>query len=124
MILIQAVNIPGPNLTRTRPVHRLRAALFVLFPNGLQRSDLGLLGKKSDGSSAVPEHPQSQVRITQSSVLRMKPLRANVSARIVGIHQPAVKSNCSTGSESTRWRPDESVTLQVLRRPIPSRLVK
>ena len=96
MILIQAGNNPGPNRTRTRSVHRLRSAFCIRFPNGLQRSDLGLLGRKSDGSSAVPEHPQSQVRITQSSVLRMKPLRASVSARIVGIHQPAVKSNCST----------------------------
>ena len=37
-----------------------------LGSNSLKRSDLGLLGRKSDGSSAVPEHPQSQVRTIQS----------------------------------------------------------
>ena len=98
MILIEAED----SLERTESAgHQFVICGRGLLPKGLQTSDLGLLGRKSDGSSAVPEHPQSQVRITQSSVLRMKPLRANVSARILGIHQPAVKWNYFTGSEPT-----------------------
>ena len=65
----------------------------ILKSNGLQRSDLGLLGRKSDGSSAVPEHPQSQVRTNSSSMLRMKLVGASVSARILGLDPLPVKSN-------------------------------
>jgi hypothetical protein len=77
---------------RTTLTSDLRATLSVPVSNSLQRSDLGLLGRKSDGSSAVPEHPQSQVRITQSNVLQMKPIGANISARIVGLDPLPVKA--------------------------------
>jgi hypothetical protein len=50
----------------TLPINDLRPAAAGLVSKSSQRSDLGLLGRKSDGSSAVPEHPQSQVRTIQS----------------------------------------------------------
>jgi hypothetical protein len=82
----------GESVRRATLTDDLRPALCVLVSNSLQRSDLGLLGRKSDGSSAVPEHPQSQVRTIQSSLLRMKPAGASVSARIVGLDPLPVKS--------------------------------
>ena len=86
----------------------------ILQSNGLQRSDLGLLGRKSDGSSAVPEHPQSQVRTNLSSVLRMKLVGASVSARILGarsassqeqlLHRQRSSEVADRGSYATHFR--------------------
>jgi photosystem II stability/assembly factor-like uncharacterized protein len=70
----------------------------------LQRSDLGLPDKKSDGSSAVPERPQSQVRNIKQSVLRMKLIGANASARILGLEPLPVKSNYFIGNDPRKWR--------------------
>jgi hypothetical protein len=82
----------GESVRWTTIIDDLRPALWVLVSNSLQRSDLGLLGRKSDGSSAVPEHPQSQVRTIQSTLLRIKRAGANVSARMVGLEPLPVKS--------------------------------
>ena len=91
----------------TALIDDLRTAPRGLDSNCLKRSDLGLLGRKSDGSSAVPEHPQSQVRTIQSGLLRMKPAGASVSARIVGLESLPVKSG--TARDVPPLRIDESV---------------
>ncbi len=76
----------------------------VMSLTGAQSSDLGLADSQTTGSLRTSENPQSQVRHSRPTVLKMRLVGHNASAELAAREELSGKSNYLIGNDPAGWR--------------------